>query len=73
MKVKTSITLPVDLLEEIDRTESNRSVFLESAARQYLAQRRKARREAQDSEIMEAHAERLNREAQDVLKYQDLG
>ena len=73
MKVKTSVTLSADLLEEIDRTESNRSVFLESAARHYLAQLRKAQREAADTKILEAHTERLNREALDVLEYQDLG
>ena len=73
MKVKTSITLPDDLLEQIDRADSNRSVFLERAARHYLAQLRKARREAKDTRVLEAHAERLNREALDVLEYQDLG
>ncbi len=72
MKVKTSITLPDDLLEEIDRAGSNRSSFLERAARQYLAQMEKSRREAQDSAILEAHSERLNKEALDVLEYQDL-
>jgi metal-responsive CopG/Arc/MetJ family transcriptional regulator len=72
VKVKTSITLPDDLLEEIDRAGSNRSMFLERAARQYLAQMEKSRREAQDSAILEAHSERLNKEALDVLEYQDL-
>jgi metal-responsive CopG/Arc/MetJ family transcriptional regulator len=59
-------------MEEIDRAGSNRSSFLEKAARQYLHQMEKSRREAQDSAILEAHAERLNKEALDVLKYQDL-
>jgi len=72
VRVKTSITLPDDLLEEIDRAGSNRSSFLERAARQYLAQMEKSRREAQDAAILEAHAERLNKEALDVLEYQDL-
>lgn len=72
MRVKTSITLPDDLLDEIDRADSNRSSFLERAARRYLAQIEKDRREAQDSAILEAHAERLNKEALDVLEYQDL-
>ncbi len=72
MKVKTSITLPDDLLEAIDRADSNRSTFLEKAARQYLARMQKAEREARDSRILNAHADRLNREALDVLEYQDL-
>lgn len=71
MKVKTSITLPDDLLKEIGRASSNRSSFLERAARKYLAQMEKSQRETQDSAILEAHAERLNMEALDVLKYQD--
>jgi metal-responsive CopG/Arc/MetJ family transcriptional regulator len=71
VKVKTSITLPDDLLKEIGRASSNRSSFLERAARKYLAQMEKSQRETQDSAILEAHAERLNMEALDVLKYQD--
>jgi metal-responsive CopG/Arc/MetJ family transcriptional regulator len=71
VKVKTSITLPDDLLGEIDREDANRSAFLERAARHYLTQRRKEQREAADTRILEAHSARLNREALDVLEYQD--
>ncbi len=73
VKLKTSITLPGDLLEQIDRVEANRSVFIEKAARRYLAQLAKTQREARDTTIMEEHAVRLNRAALDVLEYQDLG
>jgi metal-responsive CopG/Arc/MetJ family transcriptional regulator len=73
VKVKTSITLPEDLLQAIDQTDSNRSSFIEKAARQYLAALAKSRREAQDAEILNARADSLNREALDVLEYQDLG
>jgi metal-responsive CopG/Arc/MetJ family transcriptional regulator len=72
VKVKTSITLPEDLLQAIDRADSNRSSFLEKAARQYLTATAKARREARDAAILNARAETLNREALDVLEYQDL-
>jgi len=72
MKVKTSVTLPVALLEEIDRRDSNRSAFLEQAARLYLAQSAKRERDAKDLAILEKNAERLNREAADVLEYQNL-
>ncbi len=72
MKVKTSITLPEDLLRAIDQTDPNRSSFIEKAARQYLAALSKSRREAQDAEILNTRAESLNREALDVLEYQDL-
>ncbi len=72
MRVKISVTVTKDLLEQIDRSESNRSVFLERAARQYLTQAAKATRDARDAAIIEQHAERLNAEALDVLAYQGL-
>jgi metal-responsive CopG/Arc/MetJ family transcriptional regulator len=70
MKVKTSVTLPSALLEEIDRLNRNRSAFFEQAARQYLAQNAKRGRDAKDAAILERNAERLNREAAEVLQYQ---
>jgi len=72
VRVKTSITLPSDLLKSIDQADSNRSAFIERAARSYLARIRKAEREAKDIEIINANAERLNQEAADVLDYQGL-
>jgi metal-responsive CopG/Arc/MetJ family transcriptional regulator len=72
MKVKTSVTLSSTLLEEIDRVNPNRSAFLEQAARLYLAQTAKRDRDAKDAAILNRDAERLNREATDVLEYQDL-
>jgi len=72
VKVKTSITLPEDLLLSIDQTDPNRSSFLEKAARQYLAALAKSRRNEKDAEILGERAESLNREALDVLEYQDL-
>jgi metal-responsive CopG/Arc/MetJ family transcriptional regulator len=72
MKVKTSVTLPSTLLKEIDRVNSNRSAFLEEAARSYLDRREKRDREAKDAEILGRNADRLNLEALDVLEYQDL-
>jgi metal-responsive CopG/Arc/MetJ family transcriptional regulator len=72
VRVKTSITLPGDLLESIDRADSNRSALIERATRAYLARLEKARSEAQDAEIVNANARRLSREAMDVLEYQGL-
>jgi len=72
VKVKTSITLSEDLLEAIDHAASNRSCFLEKAAREYLAATAKARREANDAAILNGRSEFLNREALDVLDYQEL-
>jgi metal-responsive CopG/Arc/MetJ family transcriptional regulator len=72
VRVKTSITLPDDLLKRIDRADRNRSAFLERAARAYLAGLEKAKREARDVAIIDTHADRLNQEAIDVLDYQGL-
>jgi hypothetical protein len=48
MRIKTSITLPAELLGIIDRTESNRSAFFERVACAYLAGLNKAKRDARD-------------------------
>ena len=70
MRIKTSITLPEDLLKSIDRTGPNRSAFIERASRAYLARLEKAKREAKDTQIINANADRLNAEAMDVIGYQ---
>ena len=72
VKVKTSITLPRDLLRRIDRVDKNRSAFLERASRVYLARLAKTEREAHDAQILNSRAKRLNEEALDVLDYQGL-
>ena len=72
MRVRTSITLPRDLLARIPRADSNRSAFLERAARAQLARLEKARRAARDLAIINRHAARLNDEAKDILEYQGL-
>ena len=72
MRVRTSITLPKEILDSIDRVEGNRSAFIERASRAYLARLEKSRRESKDVEIINRHAERLNKEAEDVLDYQAL-
>ncbi len=73
MKVKTSITIPGDLLDAIDKGAGdfkNRSDFIEAAIRAFLAQRLREEREAKDREILDRHADRLNQEAADVLAFQ---
>jgi metal-responsive CopG/Arc/MetJ family transcriptional regulator len=59
-------------LTEIDRADPNRSGFLEKAARRYLGQMEEERRDARDAAILDSRAEHLNREASDVLEYQNL-
>jgi metal-responsive CopG/Arc/MetJ family transcriptional regulator len=73
MKVKTSITLSSDLLEEIDtlvEADSSRSAFIEWALRSFLAQRRYAAAEARDLRRLNRYADQLNAEAADVREYQ---
>lgn len=73
MKVKTSITLSDDLLDEIDRKSGkfrSRSEFLETAAREFLQQLARTEIEQRDVSIINHRAEALNAEAEDVLGYQ---
>jgi metal-responsive CopG/Arc/MetJ family transcriptional regulator len=73
MKVKTSITLSDELLQDIDRFSKdykNRSVFIEMAVRAYMRQINRNLQNANDVETINNNAERLNAEAEDVLSYQ---
>ena len=73
MKVKTSITLSEDILEAMDQQSAlhkNRSEFIESAIRAYLAQLHREKRDTSDSAILNQHADRLNAEAAEVLAFQ---
>lgn len=73
MKVKTSITLSSDLLDELDRLtdESSRSELIEEAVKAWLAARARSERDARELRMINRHARRLNREADDVLDYQE--
>ena len=66
------MTLPSELLEAIDKFDTNRSAFLERAAKDYLAKTGKAAREAKDSEILSRCLDRFNRQAEESLEFQDL-
>lgn len=73
MKVKTSVTLSEDLVRALDKAAgktANRSRLLEIAAREFLARRARAARDARDLEILNRSADDLNREVADVLAYQ---
>ena len=73
MKVKTSITLSEELLENIDRLAvnyKNRSDFIETALQKIVAQMIRAEQNERDLRIINENAERLNQEAEDVLAYQ---
>jgi hypothetical protein len=70
VKVKTSITLPAELLVRLDRVDKNRSAVLERAALAYLSLLDQQARDRRDIAIIERNAQRLNREVQDTLEYQ---
>jgi metal-responsive CopG/Arc/MetJ family transcriptional regulator len=73
MKRKTSITLSEDLLEAIDNRSGdakNRSDFIETAIRAYIAKLIRDEQNEKDRDIINRHADRLNIEAADVLKFQ---
>ncbi len=72
MRVKTSITLPKELLGKLDRVDKNRSALLERAARAYLLNLERQARDRRDIEMISRVVERLNRKAKDTLDYQQL-
>jgi metal-responsive CopG/Arc/MetJ family transcriptional regulator len=74
MKQKTSVTLSSALLDRLDRLigpGGNRSALLERALDSYLTDQERRQREALDLEILNRDAAKLNREARDVLGYQE--
>lgn len=73
MKVKTSISLSQDLVQQIDGLTSqygNRSAVIERAIRHFLATQAKRKRDVQDLDTLNRRADALNKEAEDVLSYQ---
>lgn len=73
MRVKTSVTIDESVLRAIDKATSrnrSRSRIIEEAAREFLARRARAAREARDLAILDKAADALNREMEDVLDYQ---
>jgi metal-responsive CopG/Arc/MetJ family transcriptional regulator len=73
MKQKTSITLSSDLLKEIDRdagSKASRSAFIEGVLREYFKEKIRRAIYERDLRLINEHADALNREAMDVLRYQ---
>lgn len=73
MKVKTSITLSEELLENVDRLAvnyKNRSDFIETALQKIVAQMIRAEQEARDVMIINEHSDEINAEVEDALRYQ---
>ncbi|HME57532.1 MAG TPA: hypothetical protein VKF63_04285 [Terracidiphilus sp.] len=73
MKAKTSITLSLPLLVEIDRLigeRASRSAYIEKVLRDHLRDMDRHAIQMRDKELIDASADRLNEEAEDVLRYQ---
>jgi metal-responsive CopG/Arc/MetJ family transcriptional regulator len=75
MRVRTSVTLPKELLIEIDALagkKHKRSEIVESALRDYVAKESRKELNLRDIEIINANADKLNEEALDTLEYQQI-
>jgi metal-responsive CopG/Arc/MetJ family transcriptional regulator len=73
MKIKTSVTISEETLAAADKLApkvGGRSRLFELALREYLLRRRRDARDARDSELLDEHADELNRETLDVLEFQ---
>lgn len=73
MQVKTTITLPAELLQTVDEKSGDygsRSRLIERALRTFLARYQTEAEEARDVAIIERHIDELNAEAEDALEYQ---
>jgi metal-responsive CopG/Arc/MetJ family transcriptional regulator len=74
MKAKTSISLSLPLLVEIDRVigeGASRSAFIEKVLRDHLRETERQAIQQRDLELINANADYFNREMEDVLKDQD--
>ncbi len=73
MKLKTSVTLSEDIvaaLRKASRKGESRSTAIERLLRQTLAADARRAADARDVESINRHADELNREASDALRYQ---
>lgn len=73
MKAKTSLTLSGDLLKELDRMAGpkvSRSSFIERILRDFVDQRARQKRLAEEVAAINEHAGRLNSEMSDALSFQ---
>ena len=72
MKVKTSITLSEEVLEQLDRVvgSDSRSALIERILRTFLHRRALDEEQAVDRALLDTDADVFNSEALDVLEYQ---
>jgi len=73
MKRSISITIPADVLLEIDRQigpAGSRSAFIEKVLHDRIRDLERRAINQRDMELINANADYLNKEAEDVLRYQ---
>ena len=73
MKLKTSVTLSEDIMKTIDRVArkgESRSAVVERLVRESLAARARQAVAERDRAVLDRHADALNAEAEDVLRFQ---
>ncbi len=73
MKRKTSITLSEGVVKAVDRLTpkgGSRSETIERLLRESVLRQARRSRDLKDLEAINRHAEQLNEEAEDVLRYQ---
>jgi len=73
MKAEASITLSLPLLVEIDRLigeHASRSAYIEKVLRDHLRDKTRHAMQMRDKVLIDAAADRLNAEMEDVLEYQ---
>jgi RNA polymerase-interacting CarD/CdnL/TRCF family regulator len=73
MKAKTSITISTPILAKIDRRigkRGSRSAYIENVLRDHFRDSARRALQTRDRELIDAAADRLNEEVEDVLQYQ---
>ena len=73
MKTKTSVTLSEDVVKTLDREArkgESRSSVVERLLRETLSKRVRHAADQRDRALIDRHADTLNSEVEDVLRYQ---
>ncbi len=73
MRVRTSVTLPEELLVEVDalaRKKNGRSAVVESALLAYVAKEKPKKLNRRDIQIINENADLINRQVEETLEFQ---
>ncbi|HLA96092.1 MAG TPA: hypothetical protein VK612_10245 [Pyrinomonadaceae bacterium] len=73
MRVRTSVTLPEELLVEVDALagkKNGRSAIVESALVAYVAKERPKKLNRRDIRIINENADLINRQVEETLEFQ---